>query len=124
MYRSIASACRLSTTGATRSVRRGCRLDFKIEARSCVQRSFLGSTSVIILPSKLPKSAASIRGLNTFNTPDENLPTGLAKFQVDGSPPPFTKLLAANRGEISCRISRAAAELGIMTAGIYSHEGK
>jgi pyruvate carboxylase len=39
-------------------------------------------------------------------------------------PPPFNKLLAANRGEISTRINRAAAELGIATAGIYSHEGK
>lgn len=38
--------------------------------------------------------------------------------------PPFEKLLAANRGEIATRIVRAAAELGIQTAGIYAHEGK
>lgn len=38
--------------------------------------------------------------------------------------PPFKKLLAANRGEIATRISRGAAELGIQTCGIYSHEGK
>lgn len=62
--------------------------------------------------------------LHTFNTPDENIPTTISKYQVDGSPPPFTKLLAANRGEISCRINRAASELGILTAGIYSYEGK
>ena len=37
--------------------------------------------------------------------------------------PPFKKVLAANRGEIATRINRAAAELGIQTAGIYSHEG-
>jgi hypothetical protein len=62
--------------------------------------------------------------LHTFHVPDENLPVNAAfKVQVDGSPPPFTKLLAANRGEISCRINRAASELGITTAGIYSHEG-
>jgi Biotin carboxylase, N-terminal domain len=62
--------------------------------------------------------------LHTFNVPDENLPVNAAfKVQVDGSLPPFTKLLAANRGEISCRINRAASELGITTAGIYSHEG-
>ena len=36
---------------------------------------------------------------------------------------PFKKLLAANRGEIATRISRGAAELGISTVGIYSHEG-
>jgi pyruvate carboxylase len=38
--------------------------------------------------------------------------------------PPFTKLLAANRGEIATRIVRAASELGISTAGIYAHEDR
>jgi acetyl/propionyl-CoA carboxylase alpha subunit len=33
---------------------------------------------------------------------------------------PFRKLLIANRGEIAIRIARAAAELGIATAAIYS----
>lgn len=37
---------------------------------------------------------------------------------------PFKKLLAANRGEIATRIMRASSELGIASAGIYSHEGK
>jgi hypothetical protein len=36
---------------------------------------------------------------------------------------PFKKILAANRGEIATRIMRASAELGIPSAGIYSHEG-
>lgn len=38
--------------------------------------------------------------------------------------PPFKKILAANRGEIATRINRAAAELGVQTAGIYSYEGE
>ena len=42
---------------------------------------------------------------------------------VTVSEPPFKKLLAANRGEIATRINRGAAELGIQTCGIYSHEG-
>jgi pyruvate carboxylase len=42
---------------------------------------------------------------------------------VTVSEAPFTKLMAANRGEIATRISRGAAELGIQTVGIYSHEG-
>jgi hypothetical protein len=37
--------------------------------------------------------------------------------------PPFQKILAANRGEIATRINRAASELGIQSAGIYSYEG-
>jgi hypothetical protein len=37
--------------------------------------------------------------------------------------PPFKKILAANRGEIATRINRAA-ELGVLTAGIYSYEGE
>lgn len=36
---------------------------------------------------------------------------------------PFNKLMAGNRGEIATRICRGAAELGIPTVGIYSHEG-
>jgi len=38
--------------------------------------------------------------------------------------PPFTKILAANRGEIATRINRAAAEVGSLTAGIYSYEDR
>ena len=60
-----------------------------------------------------------VRTLHTFHTPDETMP----EVARDGPPPPFFKLLAANRGEISTRILRAATELGISTAGIYSHEG-
>lgn len=37
---------------------------------------------------------------------------------------PFKKILAANRGEIATRISRAATELGSLSAGIYSHEDR
>ena len=46
------------------------------------------------------------------------------KVNVKGGEVPFKKLLAANRGEIATRISRGAAELGIQTVGIYSHEGE
>jgi len=35
---------------------------------------------------------------------------------------PFQKILIANRGEISIRIQRACAELGITSVAIYSHE--
>lgn len=64
--------------------------------------------------------AVAARELHTFHTPDERPPT-MSKRSEDR---PFDKLLAANRGEISTRINRAAAELGIQTAGIYSHEDR
>ena len=38
--------------------------------------------------------------------------------------PPFKKILAANRGEIATRIMRACSELGVASAGIYSHEDR
>src|ERR1700739_2139297 len=37
---------------------------------------------------------------------------------------PFHKLLALNRGEIAIRIFRAATELKIRTAAVYSHEDR
>jgi len=53
-----------------------------------------------------------------------NHPTMSAGKSVSVSEPPFKKLMAANRGEIATRISRGAAELGISTVGIYSHEDR
>lgn len=69
------------------------------------------------------KAVVATTGYHTFHTPDET-PRFSATRMEGMEPPPFNKLLAANRGEISTRINRAAAELGIATAGIYSHEGK
>lgn len=43
---------------------------------------------------------------------------------VNVATPPFKKLMAGNRGEIATRICRGAAELGIQTVGIYSHEDR
>jgi len=43
---------------------------------------------------------------------------------VHQDPPPFAKILSANRGEIATRILRAAAELNIPTTAIYSHEDR
>jgi len=66
-------------------------------------------------------SVQNRRVFHTFYTPDEQLAAGMGVVNPDA---PFRKLLAANRGEISTRITRAASELGIQSAGIYSHEGK
>lgn len=46
-----------------------------------------------------------------------------ARWQSPLRPPPFKKLMAANRGEIALRILRASDEMGIRTVGIFSHEG-
>jgi hypothetical protein len=77
------------------------------------------------LSSQQTTMAAVTARLHTFHTPDESMPSSLQHHnqRIDGSPPPFFKLMAANRGEIATRINRAASELGISTAGIYSHEG-
>jgi hypothetical protein len=64
------------------------------------------------------------QSLHTFHTPDDRSVSSNTILPEGSPPPPFHKILAANRGEIATRINRAAAELGIITAGIYSHEGK
>ena len=51
-------------------------------------------------------------------------PTMKPGKSVNKTEAPFTKLMAANRGEIATRISRGASELGIQTVGIYSYEGR
>lgn len=43
---------------------------------------------------------------------------------MEEDPAPFNKIMAANRGEIATRINRAASELGVKSAGIYSYEGE
>eukprot|EP00607_Mallomonas_marina_P006361 CAMPEP_0182425242 /NCGR_PEP_ID=MMETSP1167-20130531/11595_1 /TAXON_ID=2988 /ORGANISM="Mallomonas Sp, Strain CCMP3275" /LENGTH=1188 /DNA_ID=CAMNT_0024605739 /DNA_START=92 /DNA_END=3658 /DNA_ORIENTATION=+ len=42
----------------------------------------------------------------------------------DNHSPPFSKILAANRGEIAVRIMRAGTELGCKTVGIFAHEDR
>mmetsp|Transcript_20373 Transcript_20373/g.44244 ORF Transcript_20373/g.44244 Transcript_20373/m.44244 type:complete len:1254 (-) Transcript_20373:68-3829(-) len=62
----------------------------------------------------LPTStSAAARGLSTA-----------AQEEYEPQPPPFNKLMAANRGEIATRIMRAGSELGCSTVGIYSHEDR
>jgi Biotin carboxylase, N-terminal domain len=122
MYRSIVSIGRLSRNGRGHAAFRVGAKDTAKELRFA--RPFL-NTSILQSTALLDQIVGrENRVLHTFNTPDENLQQPAFKVQVDGSPPPFSKLLAANRGEISCRINRAASELGITTAGIYSYEGK
>ena len=37
---------------------------------------------------------------------------------------PFTKIMAANRGEIAVRIFRAGTELGLRTVAVYAEEDR
>ena len=89
-------------------------------ARSSLRPRILAPALSTVSLSPFRHQQQEIRALHTFHTPDEKPPSVAAP----GIDRPFTKLLAANRGEISCRINRAAAELGIQTAGIYSREGR
>jgi hypothetical protein len=91
-------------------------------ALACLAFNSIGATpSVSVLVDHKNNNKHS-RPFHTFHTPDEKLPDqATGKVRVTNAP--FTKIMAANRGEIATRINRAASELGIATAGIYSHEG-
>lgn len=88
-----------------------------------VARRYLGTTLPchrwMAPPAHYAALCSSHHPFHTFHTPDERVATPTKASQNA----PFGKLLAANRGEIATRINRAASELGIPTAGIYSHEG-
>lgn len=79
-----------------------------------------------------PLSTISIGKNNATNTKDaRNIrlqSTQMIVEDYEHNPPslapPFKKVLAANRGEIATRIMRACSELGIASAGIYSHEDR
>eukprot|EP00934_Nitzschia_sp_Nitz4_P003661 Nitzschia sp. Nitz4//scaffold86_size83305//61772//65710//NITZ4_005269-RA/size83305-augustus-gene-0.59-mRNA-1//1//CDS//3329559271//3651//frame0 len=80
-------------------------------------------------------SLATVAGWSTFNAGTQTRfastdhvgiheSSVFATKTVTVESPPFSKLMAANRGEIATRISRGATELGIKTVGIYSHEDR
>jgi Biotin carboxylase, N-terminal domain len=98
----------------TPSVKGVCRFH-TFHGESRLSRLTQDTPRILIAPTP---SVAGVYRFHTFHTPDERLPG--ASTDTDA---PFSKLLAANRGEISTRVTRAASELGIQTAGIYSHEG-
>jgi len=51
-------------------------------------------------------------------------PEALAMLGAGKTPPPFKKIMAANRAEIAVRIMRAATELNSATVAIYGHEDR
>jgi 3-methylcrotonyl-CoA carboxylase alpha subunit len=57
--------------------------------------------------------------IRSVNKPSNFFSTHLAK-KNNKPPPPFEKVLIANRGEIACRIIRTAKKMGMKTVAIYS----
>jgi hypothetical protein len=60
-------------------------------------------SSSAILATSQPEGLSRVARMHTFSVPDEKPP-----ILHPASDAPFTKLLAANRGEIATRICRAA----------------
>jgi len=95
-----------------------------------------------IIPSTAIKSLSTLSTSSSWNTQLTTTPTTTQLRAITSTTPfltstkcsmgdnksfpnrPFTKLMAANRGEIATRIMRAGTELGCNTVGIYSNEGK
>ena len=111
-----------------RSSSRSSSLNIKAGGRNGVVGSSLRSTSARAtyhtLKTVLPKAVSPLAKDTLANykssLPEYDLSQPVSLF----GEAPFKKILAANRGEIATRIMRGATELGVKTAGIYSHEGK
>jgi pyruvate carboxylase len=76
-------------------------------------------------PSLLARGAAFTPSSSTLRL-SARLPARhlCAYSSAPDAPPPFNKLLAANRGEIATRIMRASTELSIPTVGIFAYEDR
>ena len=79
------------------------------------------STSTIIAPSStsLFYKNETMGSDNPAENIEQSAPTGSLADLC-----PFTKIMAANRGEIAVRINRAATELNLNTVSLYAYEGK
>lgn len=69
-------------------------------------------------------AATSVRLSDGCWISNNNFATKRYKATAAAKKAPFTKIMAANRGEIATRIKRAASELGVSTVGIYSYEDR
>lgn len=101
---------RKATPTVVRHLRRGAVASSRLGATQ--QRIALASSSSVLSNGSAPFTT---RFKSSVAVEDE--------VCVPTEQPPFKKILAANRGEIATRINRAGAELGAITAGIYSYEG-
>jgi hypothetical protein len=92
--------------------------------RTARPRSSL-SKSGRVLASTVPWASfnATVEQRRDIYNVGSNNPSMNVAPSVSVAKAPFKKLLAANRGEIATRISRGAAELGVQSVAIYSHEG-
>ena len=125
MLRSTASRYRSFATFLSRRPKlegKPLTLNFKSEQQH-IRSTIISSLSTLADgPTKRDEPSKSKHGLNTKRFKSAE-PFGFEEADPIEEPP-FGKLLAANRGEIATRIMRASSELGIASAGIYSHEGK
>jgi len=86
-------------------------------------RAFRGAIGIFV-PSLFPTNNKVSETNRHYSNVRVNNPSMAPKKSVNVSEQPFKKLMAANRGEIATRISRAASELGVSTVGIYSLEDR
>ena len=90
--------------------------------RSSLSKSARVLASTTVPWASSPSATVEQRRDKSYNVGSNNQSMNISP-SVSVAKAPFKKLMAANRGEIATRISRGAAELGVQSVAIYSHEG-
>jgi len=116
----LAAAACICDSDAFQPVRVGGKISATIPTTSSIAKS----SSAALSPSPLSMVATSPSDAAASETSSSTPKVVSNLMATQAPPPPFKKVMAANRAEIAVRIVRACIELNMATVAIYGHEDR